>query len=285
MTTPEQDVMMKLVHLQKINNDDEDILKEATIFYKEAFKSLKAINLSELADEDLEEIFSFLKAVFNMKITIQNKINFYYVYRVTSVTDSFLENGKVRDVKFIKNAPLDIIQKMGVYGRANSPKSTIFYCAFQPGVAVFETKPKINDRIIIAEWFNEGAKDFISYPITNNKTIPNKSLESATKAFQDSPIHREMVDVVAMELEIPEDFEGIPKPINSCKFDDFNLSVADDVFVLGYPYSFTGGGYFPIWKRGSVATDLKLIMKGFQNTILIPQPSLVCQEHLFYFGE
>ncbi|MFH6958520.1 hypothetical protein ACHRV1_14050 [Flavobacterium aquidurense] len=200
MTTPEQDVIMKLVGQQAIESDDEDILTEAISFYQEAFKSLKAINLSQIKTEDLEEIFSFLRVVFNMNLTIQNKINFNYVYRVTSVTDTYLEDGKVRDVKYIKNAPLEIIEKYGVYGRANSPKSTIFYCAFQPGVAVFETKPKVNDRIIIAEWLNEGAKDFISYPITNNKTIPNESLESATKAFQDRMTYNHPLFATILDL-------------------------------------------------------------------------------------
>lgn len=188
-TTPEQDVIMKLVTQQKIDSNEEEILKEATKFYQEAFKNLKAINLSEIEEEDLEEIFSFLRVVFNMNLTIQNKINFYLVYRVTVVKDFFLENDKVRNVEYIKNPPLEIIKKNGVYGRANSPKSTIFYCAFQPGVAVLETKPEVNDRIIIAEWLNENAKDFISYPITNNKTIKNESLEFATKAFQERMTH------------------------------------------------------------------------------------------------
>lgn len=184
-TTPEQDVIMKLIAEQEIDTNEEKILKEAFEFYQEAFKSLKAINLSAIEEKDLKEIFSFLRVVFNMKLTIQNKINFYSLYRVTLVKDLFLENGKVRNIKYLKNPPLDIVKKNGVYGRANSPKSTIFYCAFHPGVAVLEMKPEINDKIIIAEWVNENAQDFISYPISNNKTIKNESLELATKAFQE----------------------------------------------------------------------------------------------------
>jgi hypothetical protein len=33
------------------------------------------------------------------------------------------------------------------------------------------------------------------------------------------------------------------------------LKVAMDVFVLGYPKGIDGGGEFPIWKRGSIATE------------------------------
>jgi hypothetical protein len=59
-------------------------------------------------------------------------------------------------------------------------------------------------------------------------------------------------DVVAIELEFEENFEGIVKPFNEYKFD---VEIGDDVFVLGYPYAITGGGNFPVWKRGSIATE------------------------------
>lgn len=88
------------------------------------------------------------------------------------------------------------------------------------------------------------------------------------------PIHKENVDVIAIELELPENFKGILKPINKVLFDEFNLRIADDVFILGYPYSLKGGGQFPIWKRGSVATepeiDYEKLPKFFVDTASKP---------------
>ncbi|WP_298425217.1 hypothetical protein [uncultured Kordia sp.] len=69
------------------------------------------------------------------------------------------------------------------------------------------------------------------------------------------PVHKELVDVVVFEMETPDNFNGILRPINKIQFDDFNLRIADEVFILGFPYSITGGGSLPIWKRGSVATE------------------------------
>lgn len=84
------------------------------------------------------------------------------------------------------------------------------------------------------------------------------------------PKHKEKVDVVAIELELPKDFRGILKPINKEPFDNFDLRIADDIFILGFPYNLTGGGYFPIWKRGSVATepeiDYEQLPKFFVDT-------------------
>jgi len=82
------------------------------------------------------------------------------------------------------------------------------------------------------------------------------------------PVHKELVDVVAMELELPDYFDGVFKPINTCKFDDFDLRIADDIFVLGFPYSLTGGGYFPIWKRGSVASEPQIDYEGIPKFLI-----------------
>lgn len=69
------------------------------------------------------------------------------------------------------------------------------------------------------------------------------------------PEHKEKVDVIAIELDIDKEFSGGFWPINKMNFNEFKVEVADDVFVLGFPYSINGGGYFPIWKRGSVASE------------------------------
>lgn len=76
------------------------------------------------------------------------------------------------------------------------------------------------------------------------------------------PQHKEKVDVVAIELEVDEEFSGVFKPINKINFQKYKVEVADDVFVLGFPYSVNGGGYFPIWKRGSVASEPDLDLEG-----------------------
>ncbi len=239
--TPEQDVMMRLLQGQKLTAGDEDVLKEAIEFYKEAFKFLKSVDLTRITDKDVEQLSPFLKSTFNMILTIQNKINFYNIFRVSFVRDQFLEKGKVRDLKFIMHPPLDIIQKGGVYGRANSPNSTIFYCSFHPGVAVFETKPEVGQRIIIAHWHNENAKDFTSYPITNNRTIDNESLKSATKAFDERmkynhPLFAKILDLYLEFLS--SEFVKDVKVINPKKYEYlFSSYFADMVLGNGFdPY-------------------------------------------------
>ena len=201
LTTPEQDITFKLVNVQAISKEEEEVLREAIAFYKEAYPYLKLINLSELSENDAAELKQFLKIVFNMEIHVQNKIRFEDVYRVSFVKEAFLEKNKIRSLQFLMHPPLAITKQGGVFGRANSSDSTLFYCAFHPGVALLETKPKIGDRIIIAHWKHDANEPFVTYPITNNKSIDNEGLVKATNAFQDRmqfnhPLFAEILDLL-----------------------------------------------------------------------------------------
>lgn len=70
------------------------------------------------------------------------------------------------------------------------------------------------------------------------------------------PVHADRVDVVAVPITLPDhlhatDIEKFIEPMN----DETTESVADDVFILSYPFGMSAGGVFPIWKRGSIASE------------------------------
>jgi hypothetical protein len=75
-------------------------------------------------------------------------------------------------------------------------------------------------------------------------------------AWYEHPSHGSAVDVVA--LPIPQSIVNQYKlfPINSITFDtQFKDEVADDAFVIGYPFSETTYLQLPIWKRASIASE------------------------------
>ncbi|MCH8223614.1 MAG: trypsin-like peptidase domain-containing protein, partial [Chloroflexi bacterium] len=37
--------------------------------------------------------------------------------------------------------------------------------------------------------------------------------------------------------------------------DDIDLEVGSDLFIVGFPFGFGAGDYFPIWKRGTIASE------------------------------
>lgn len=73
------------------------------------------------------------------------------------------------------------------------------------------------------------------------------------------PVYGYKVDVVAIPIIAKKDLPShvILKPITNFRFDTNNFlpEVSDDVFILGYPLNTVNELQFPIWKRGSIATE------------------------------
>ncbi|MGJ4728624.1 trypsin-like peptidase domain-containing protein [Luteimonas sp. SDU101] len=70
------------------------------------------------------------------------------------------------------------------------------------------------------------------------------------------PVHGSAVDVVAIPLPSAINAEYQIFPINKIDFDTaYGTAVADDAFVVGYPFSDITQLQLPIWKRASVASE------------------------------
>ena len=100
-------------------------------------------------------------------------------------------------------------------------------------------------------WWNQkgnlGSKFAIDHPI---KDANGSALWSV------HPTHKNQVDAVALPITLPPNAE--PYAINKMPADDLLLQVGMDVFILGYPFGISSGG-FPIWKRGSIASEPQLL--------------------------
>lgn len=184
-TTPEQNAQMKLIHGEKLTAADVNALQESVLFYEQAYPFLKNINLSALTENDKDEIVRFVNKMLNYNVIIQNNVRFKNVFRVSFVKEDFLENGKLRDTGFISYPPLPVVQKLRKYGRANSNDTTCLYCAFNPVIALLETKPKAGDRIIISQWLKDDDSPFVSFPIVNNNAVVNEGVIKGTKKFKE----------------------------------------------------------------------------------------------------
>ena len=66
-----------------------------------------------------------------------------------------------------------------------------------------------------------------------------------------------MVDLVAFEMVDHQSEHLVNKAANSeeLKLFALNLRPGMDVFILGFPRGMTGGARFPVWKRGSLASE------------------------------
>jgi hypothetical protein len=69
------------------------------------------------------------------------------------------------------------------------------------------------------------------------------------------PIHKQNVDVVAIKLnqEVIDSHKLFA--INKISFDEEKEEVADEAFVVGYPFNDTTYLQMPIWKKASIASE------------------------------
>lgn len=87
--------------------------------------------------------------------------------------------------------------------------------------------------------------------------------------WYEHPTHGHKVDVVAIPLQecISERYSLFP--INHIDFDDkFKTEVADDAFVVGYPFSDTPAAQLPIWKRASIASEPDINIDGLPKLLV-----------------
>lgn len=85
------------------------------------------------------------------------------------------------------------------------------------------------------------------------------------------PKHGYKVDVVAILIDeiknVNESFKLFP--INKIKFDsEYWTKVADDVFILGYPFDICDDLELPIWKRGAISSEPLIDMSGLPKILV-----------------
>ncbi len=69
------------------------------------------------------------------------------------------------------------------------------------------------------------------------------------------PKYKEQVDVVALEINFPSELNCIAINDTELEFKEFSGKIADEVFILGFPYNVRQKDIFPIWKRASIASE------------------------------
>ncbi|NRD74923.1 hypothetical protein HQQ94_17215 [Shewanella sp. VB17] len=87
--------------------------------------------------------------------------------------------------------------------------------------------------------------------------------------WYEHPEYTNKVDVVA--IPISKDISTKYKlfPINEIEFgDEYNEEVADDVFVIGYPFSDMTYLQMPIWKKASIATEPDINIEGLPKILI-----------------
>jgi hypothetical protein len=107
----------------------------------------------------------------------------------------------------------------------------------------FASVKKIDDKISHVFW----------------KEVPLALYQDAERTkpvWLEHPLHGRRVDVVAIPLVgLGEIFRIVHANDPAHDLSKLRLYPSLDVYVLGFPLGITGGGQFPIWKRGTIASE------------------------------
>lgn len=74
------------------------------------------------------------------------------------------------------------------------------------------------------------------------------------------------IDVAALEIQIPS--KATHFPINEQKNHPMSISVASDVFVIGFPLGILTAGALPVWKRASIASEPEVDVDDLPKILL-----------------
>jgi hypothetical protein len=209
-TTLEQDVTLKILTRQPINEEERNILCEAISFYKNVIPQLHKIELENLNDEDRASLLGYFNYVFNFFLTITNEITCNYTARLVKNEDVIKKRKSIEDTKYLKYPPLTLVKEIGKYNRASTSNSTVFYGAECCDATLLETKPKKNDLVTVGVWkYRHPEKKIMTYPITFGKEAiqANPHTKKGYDYFQKV---KEINDPQLMEfMEIFFDFLGL----------------------------------------------------------------------------
>jgi Trypsin-like peptidase domain len=76
------------------------------------------------------------------------------------------------------------------------------------------------------------------------------------------PTYRQGVDIAALPVERGSDTILLDAEDKQLDLDDLRLRPSMDVYIVGYPRGMVGGANFPIWKRGSIASEPEFDIDG-----------------------
>lgn len=146
---------------------------------------------------------------------------------------------------------------------------------------------------LVTNWHNvTGRKPDTLEPLNKDAAIPNRIVlslnvkdkfgswvegsiplysdaENKTAVWLVHPKHAEATDIAAIPFVIPSGV--IVYAVNDkgiSKSPEMRISIAQDLFVLGYPKGLSGGGLLPIWKRATIATEPDIEVDGLPKILI-----------------
>jgi hypothetical protein len=196
--TEEQIILQKLMQNKSLSGAEINLLVDCTQFYKALYKKLVNFDYTRLMEKNCAGAFlGYIGYAFNFTLMISEQYEIPQTFRMVKnkngVSKSTIDN--------ISFAPLKVVQELGVYNRASSPKSTVFYSCETINTCFLELKPSEGEIVTLARWEATSKDKIICYPIPEGSIVSgaNKFAYSSLKALTN--IRKKWPPLLARHLE------------------------------------------------------------------------------------
>jgi len=154
------DKLNKGIELGLSENND---LKNLIDFYYEQISFYNKTVPSNLQKEDIKDLETHFRKVFNISFLLSNGIHSNIFYRAVVNRDILRMNERLQLISHLSNPPEEIIRSKGVYGRANTPNNSVLYVSVDEATTMTELIYEAGDLITVSRWRQE--KSFNILPI------------------------------------------------------------------------------------------------------------------------
>jgi hypothetical protein len=104
--------------------------------------------------------------------------------------------------------------------------------------------------------YPDSPDEIVFYTLSRPSLVPKAGalrIDSATEWLEHSR-RSDGVDIVAIPIEFPDQAVVVTQDKLGL-VDDIEIEAGSDLFIVGFPWGYGVGDYFPIWKRGVVASE------------------------------
>ncbi|NJL20550.1 MAG: trypsin-like peptidase domain-containing protein [Leptolyngbyaceae cyanobacterium SM1_3_5] len=119
------------------------------------------------------------------------------------------------------------------------------------------TTKSLGPETICLEWRET---EFLLYEDTGE--YPTKPV------WYEHPQHGHEIDVVVAPIGVPEGISVCPANDSKLNLSAVLLRPSLDVFILGFPRGMSGGAKFPVWKRGSIASEPEIDVDNLPKILI-----------------
>lgn len=185
--TMEHRISKKLFAELPITKEEEEIMKELTLFYEILSKSLESVDYTTFTKQDFKNFKNYIFYAFNYTVILTNRLTVFQTFRMVINENVLGEKKSLNKKRFLSYPPEHVVKEINKFNRANTPGSSVFYGSETIDGALNELKPQVGDLVSVGVYEPVREKKFIAYPISHSEQGygVNEQSTCAMEAFKE----------------------------------------------------------------------------------------------------